>query len=59
MSNIIKRIKSSIKSIHWPNCKEVVFDTLFAVVITVILSSAIGIWLKIIEHAVNTIMVYL
>jgi preprotein translocase subunit SecE len=56
MKNLIKKIKIAFSAIHWPACKETVSDTLFVVVTTIALSTAILLWLSIIENVINKII---
>ena len=57
MANIIKKAKVTLKEIHWPTKKEVIMDTLFTVIVTIILSLVILLWTSSIDAIVNWIVI--
>lgn len=56
MAKFIGKIKNSVSGIHWPSRKEIVSDTLFTVMTTVVLVLLVYGWTSGIEHIMNWVV---
>jgi preprotein translocase subunit SecE len=56
MKKCIQKIKSSFASIHWPNKKNIVSDTIFTALVTLVVSVAILGWTTMIDTIVSFVV---
>jgi preprotein translocase SecE subunit len=56
MGKLIRRSLNSIKGVHWPTRKEVIFDTLLTVCTTAVLAVMVGAWTHAIEYIVDLVV---
>jgi len=53
---MLSKIKNTVREIHWPSRKELIGDTIFTIVTTIILSLTVSMWTTGIEYIVDWVI---